>query len=192
MAPSLRPAQPDHAGPGRPRAFDIDAAVDAGVAVLRRRGYEATSLDDLTRAMGISRSSFYAAFGSKRGVLLTALDRYSRQRLQILAELAAGPEPLGAILAALAGVVGDGRGCLLVNCLEELGDGDAEISDRVAAHMARIEGLIREAAPEAGAAGVRALLATAVGAQTLRKSGAAPAVVDDMLHLAATRLARPG
>lgn len=58
--------------------------------------------------------------------------------------------------------------------------------------MARIEGLIREAAPEAGSAGARALLATAVGAQTLRKSGAATAAVDDMLHLAATRLARPG
>lgn len=192
MAPALPSPAPDHAGPGRPRAFDIDAAVDAGVAVLRRRGFEATSLDDLTRAMGISRSSFYAAFGSKRGVLLTALDRYSRQRLQVLAELAAGPEPLAAILTALAGVEGDGRGCLLVNCLAELGAGDAEVSARAAAHMARIEGILREVAPEAGAAGARALLATAVGAQTLRKSGTEPAVVDDMLHLAATRLARPG
>ena len=192
MAPSLRPSASDQPGPGRPRAFDLDAAVDAGVAVLRRRGYEATSLDDLTREMGISRSSFYAAFGSKRGVLLTALDRYSRQRLEVLAELAAGPDPLEAILGALSGVEGDGRGCLLVNCLAELGTGDAEISSRAAAHMTRIEAILRAAAPEAGAAGVQALLATAVGAQTLRKSGAEPEAVDALLHLAATRLARPG
>lgn len=192
MAHPLHAPTSDNPGPGRPRAFDLDAAVDAGVALLRRRGYEATSLDDLTRAMGISRSSFYAAFGSKRGVLLTALDRYSRQRLQVLAELAAGPEPLEAILAALAGVEGDGQGCLLVNCLAELGAGDAEVAARAAAHMARIEDILRGAAPEAGAAGARALLATAVGAQTLRKSGAEPAAIDAMLHLAAARLARPG
>jgi len=41
-----------------------------------RRGYEATSVSDLTEAMGITPPSLYAAFGDKKRLFLETVDRY--------------------------------------------------------------------------------------------------------------------
>src|ERR1700736_6971256 len=62
---------------GRPRAFDIDGALDLAMQVFWRQGYEGTSLSDLTKAMGINRPSLYAAFGNKEELFRKALDRYA-------------------------------------------------------------------------------------------------------------------
>src|SRR5437867_5809784 len=62
---------------GRPRAFDVEQALDRALEVFWRKGYEGTSLPDLTRAMGINRPSLYAAFGNKETLFRKALDRYA-------------------------------------------------------------------------------------------------------------------
>lgn len=182
-----------HIGPGRPRAFDPDTAVDAGIDLFRRQGFEATSLDALTEAMAISRSSFYAAFGSKHGVLLAALDRYSHQRLATLEAIAAeagGPEPL---LRAIVGLDSDKHGCLMVNCVAELCPRDPEVAALSARHLDRIAGILARSLPESGTAGqrARALLALALGAQTLHKAGAPPASTEAVLALAIPLIAPP-
>ncbi len=61
---------------GRPRSFDIDRALDRALHVFWRKGYEGTSLSDLTKAAGINRPSLYAAFGDKEALFRKALDRY--------------------------------------------------------------------------------------------------------------------
>jgi AcrR family transcriptional regulator len=61
---------------GRPRGFDTEEALDCAMHIFWRKGYVATTLADLTAAMGINRPSFYAAFGSKEALFRTALDRY--------------------------------------------------------------------------------------------------------------------
>lgn len=63
-------------GPGRPRGFDVEEALDRAMRLFWRKGYLGTSLSDLTGELGISRASLYAAFGSKEELYRRALDRY--------------------------------------------------------------------------------------------------------------------
>jgi len=61
---------------GRPREFDRDAALAAAMLLFWRKGFAATSMNDLCDAMGIRSPSLYAAFGSKEALYLEAIDHY--------------------------------------------------------------------------------------------------------------------
>lgn len=58
---------------GRPRAFSESDVVASASAVFARRGFAATSVDDLVRATGVGRASLYGAFGSKDGLFQRCL-----------------------------------------------------------------------------------------------------------------------
>lgn len=62
---------------GRPLSFDREAALHQAMLVFWRQGYESTSVNELTAAMGITPPSLYAAFGDKERLFLEAVDRYS-------------------------------------------------------------------------------------------------------------------
>jgi AcrR family transcriptional regulator len=61
---------------GRPRAFDVDAAIDGALMLFWEQGYAGTSLAQLRAALGISSASFYAAFGSKEALFERVIERY--------------------------------------------------------------------------------------------------------------------
>lgn len=62
---------------GRPRKFDRAAALQRAMEVFWSKGYELTSLADLTEAMGINTPSLYAAFQSKEALFLEAVELYA-------------------------------------------------------------------------------------------------------------------
>lgn len=62
---------------GRPRRFDPDSAVVDAQRLFHASGYDAVSVADLTKTLGINPPSFYAAFGSKAGLYARVLDRYA-------------------------------------------------------------------------------------------------------------------
>jgi AcrR family transcriptional regulator len=61
---------------GRPREFDTEEALDRAMEIFWRKGYEGTSVSDLTECLGITRPSLYAAFGNKEELFRLVLQRY--------------------------------------------------------------------------------------------------------------------
>lgn len=76
---------------GRPIGFDKDTALEAAMLLFWERGFEGASMADLTKAMGISASSIYAAFGDKHSLFSQSVDRYLRTRAQYATEALAEP-----------------------------------------------------------------------------------------------------
>jgi len=104
----------------RPRDFDIDSAVDSALHEFWKKGYEGTSVTDLTEAMGINRPSLYAAFGNKEGLFRRVLDHYEQAQSGKVQAALAAPSARGVVEGLLymyADAAGDParpRGCLLV------------------------------------------------------------------------------
>jgi TetR/AcrR family transcriptional regulator, transcriptional repressor for nem operon len=117
----------------RTKVFDPAAALEAALRVFWEQGYEATSTDDLLRAMGIGRQSMYDTFGDKKQLYLAVLAHYTDGGgAGLRARLAAGPSPLGALAAFLKEIAGvdaaqRARGCLSVNAVAEFGQADPDV-----------------------------------------------------------------
>lgn len=144
----------------RLREFDEDRALDAAVDCFWNRGYEATSVRDLAREMGIGGASLYNAFGGKRALFERVLERYAdRTTRERIARLEAGHRPREAIHAFLAEVIDrslkdpDRKGCLLVNSALDVAPHDAELGGVVTGYLEEIRAFFRrnvEAAIKAG------------------------------------------
>ncbi len=176
-------------GPGRPREFDMDEALDKAIGTFSELGYHATSLSKLTAAMEIAEGSLYKAFRDKRAVFLAAFDRYVLLRndklTQELLVAKTGRDKVRTVLAVYAehshGKSGR-RGCLVVGSAVDLATSDPEMARRVAgvlaAHERRLVALIREGQDDGSIparidAGVtaRLLLCVVQGMRVLGKTG---------------------
>ncbi|WP_246735117.1 TetR/AcrR family transcriptional regulator [Bradyrhizobium sp. S69] len=146
-----------HAAPvrGRPREFDMEEALDGAIRVFRERGYHASSIGDLTDAMGLASGSIYKAFKDKRDIFLAAFDRYTLLRTAQMQQVAGAAKSarerlrdlFAFYLESSRGVEGR-RGCLVVGSAVELAIFDREVAARVGASLANNEallaGLVRE------------------------------------------------
>src|SRR6202166_5053835 len=105
---------------GRPRGFAENAALDAAMRVFWERGYEGSTLADLTKAMGINRSSMYATFGDKQALFRMAIARYEEGPAAYVREALEQPTVRAVVEALLSGALelltdpSHPRGCLSV------------------------------------------------------------------------------
>jgi AcrR family transcriptional regulator len=90
---------------GRPIKFDKDAALEAAMLLFWERGYEGTSMADLTEAMGLNPSSIYAAFGDKHALFSLAVKRYMDSRAQYAAKALKEPTLKKAVRALFESTV---------------------------------------------------------------------------------------
>jgi AcrR family transcriptional regulator len=105
---------------GRPRGFDEDAALEAAMRVFWEKSYEGASIADLTEAMGINRSSMYAAFGDKESIFHRVMERYREGPMTYIRQALAEPSLREVVAALLRGtaeflsIPGNPRGCLSI------------------------------------------------------------------------------
>ncbi len=129
---------------GRPRSFDRDAALDQAMHLFWRHGYETTSINDLTTAMGITPPSLYTAFGDKRRLFLEAVRRYAGEPEAAEAAIAAAPSAREAARSLLTGAVvmftgaNTPPGCLLASATASGSASSRDVQIAVAAYRHRI------------------------------------------------------
>src|SRR5438093_8544406 len=134
---------------GRPRAFDVDEALDQALKVFWRKGYEGAYLSDLTTAMGINRPSLYAAFGNKEALFGRVLDRYADGPAAYVREALREPSARAVVERLLSGVIGllaDPRtpaGCLMVQGALACGKDSDPIRQELISRRAASEAAIR-------------------------------------------------
>lgn len=130
----------------RTREFDTEAAVEAAMSCFRRAGYAGTSIQDLVDATGVGRGSLYAAFGSKEGLYLAALDRYrARYAEPLVGVIAEGVAAKAVVREVLMGIVDaivddeSGEACLIVAAAGELAHRDQVVRDRLQGTIQSLE-----------------------------------------------------
>ncbi|QKG19110.1 TetR/AcrR family transcriptional regulator [Actinomadura verrucosospora] len=129
------------------KQFDMDTALDAAMIQFWRAGYADTSVDDLSRATGLNRSSIYSSLGDKDTLFLRCLDRYAARygEKYDTALSCAASEPLTAVRAFFSVTlerIADPElpdGCLLAQSAMAI----PALSPSVAAHAKEALGLQR-------------------------------------------------
>src|ERR1700722_9784603 len=84
-----RPVAPRRGRPG----YDLESLLAIAVSVFNERGYDGTSMEDLSRRLGITKSSIYHHVDSKEELLALALDRALDGLFAVAADVAASTEP---------------------------------------------------------------------------------------------------
>ncbi len=187
--------------------FDLDEATAQAMCVFWSKGYEATSLSDLTAAMGINKGSLYNAFGSKHALFSRALLKYDLEhRRALLNSLKTRENPIAAITelfdAILAESLSDAeyKGCFVVNTALELPHHEPEVQKVVIGAFAELEEFFRSRLRKAKAEGLlspgvkvnseaKALLSQLVGLRILAR-GALDATALKALSRSATHRLR--
>ena len=176
--------------PGRPLSFDRDVALDKAMLLFWRHGYEGTSLNDLTAAMGVTPPSIYAAFGDKKRLFLEAVNRYlsgpvTSERIIVEAPTARDAAA-GLLRAAALGFTGatTPAGCLLASSAISGSAAAADVQEELAALRRGIEARLRRKIVDAIDAGelpgetepdvlAGHVMAVIQGMSTLARDGAA-------------------
>ena len=111
-----------------------------------RYGYEATSIADLTKAMGINPPSLYAAFGDKEKLFLEAIERYCGEAAPSFGDEPTAREAVERHLVnAAAGLTQSKgpRGCMLVTSAMNCTESSAHLQDALARKRDAAEAAMR-------------------------------------------------
>ncbi|MBO1073351.1 TetR/AcrR family transcriptional regulator [Roseomonas marmotae] len=185
----------------RPREFDPDQALHAALLQFWQKGYEGTSIADLTEAMGINKPSLYACFGNKEELFRKALDSYQARYLTFFTEALAEPSARSAVeglLRSYAELLTSQdlpHGCLALNgAMACSAEGEAvrqELIRRRCAAEAALARRLEQARDEddlpAGAdpaALARYLMTVAQGLAVQATAGATRAMLDEVIDMA--------
>ena len=156
----------------RPREFDEKTVLGAVMECFWSRGYEGTSVKDLSEKTGITIASLYNAFGDKHALFRLAFDQYVENSIGERIRRCRAYPPYKAIVMFFQEIVTrslndrEHKGCMLVNSALELAPHDAEFRKLVSNALGKIEDFFRisiEAGQQNGT------ITTAVSAEDLAR-----------------------
>jgi TetR/AcrR family transcriptional repressor of nem operon len=190
------------------KKFDRDEVLGRAMTLFWQRGYAATSIDDLVRAMGINRGSIYATFSNKRSLFLAVLERYAREIGSPMFATLEDSDPRRAIERMLESIISRTsdlrwpRGCLQTNtALECPGVGDAitrAVANGIGWQESAIYEVLRRAQDEGlldltqDARGLaRFFVAVAQGMNVVNKATGETTMLHDMVKAAMSVWKRP-
>ncbi|TNF89654.1 MAG: TetR/AcrR family transcriptional regulator [Gammaproteobacteria bacterium] len=116
---------------GRPREFDEAAVLEAAMEAFWRKGYEATSLADLTECTRLNKASLYRVFGDKHQLFMAALKNYAdiefRETTAVVSDAASPLTNIRAVVKKICDDAGSDKGCMMINSMVELAPHDSEV-----------------------------------------------------------------
>lgn len=144
---------------GPDKQFDTEVALSKAMEVFWAHGYEAASLSELLKNMGIGKKSLYDTFGNKQSLFLKALDYYARTSIKNIRDrLRAGGSPLTNLKQLLlewqemhsqAG----SYGCMLGTNIADFNTDDSEIAKVMRGYLQQIEDIFSATLTRAQAVG---------------------------------------
>jgi TetR/AcrR family transcriptional regulator, transcriptional repressor for nem operon len=136
----------------RPKAFSREKAQMQALQLFWRKGYAATSIEDLVETLQLSRSSLYGTFGDKRTLFLEVLKLYSERVIsRIVRTLNESSSPVAGFqtlfdeLSLGVGTETGAMGCFMVNSVAELVPYDPEVTRIATAYSETLQRLFTEA-----------------------------------------------
>lgn len=130
----------------RVKLFDKNEAIKQAMELFWEKGYEATSLNDLTEHLGIGKGSFYATFESKENLFNQCIETYTESNLPLLDQALQTEQNfkmgLQKLLEAyVEGLMNDQKrkGCFMANSCALVNTQNAGIEKKIYEHYQRIE-----------------------------------------------------
>lgn len=157
----------------RRREFDEDALIETCIPLFWEKGFQGTSMTDVSEATGVGNGSIYAAYGSKAGLFLLVLERYCETRVDLVRDaMRAEGSLVDAVRGLFESVVADcaqhrpSWGCLMLTSMAELGRQWPEVADLTLRTIREMQDVVIERlqreSPHGSAASRRDLAATVV------------------------------
>jgi len=134
----------------RPKEFNRDEALTKAVEVFWAKGFEATTMTDLRKAMGIGRQSLYDTFGDKNELFAEVLQRYGKMNQGFLAAVLDGRgldgvrDYLSSTVQALA-YKPECRGCLTMNTCVDRAPHDPAVAELTQRNLADVRAALEGA-----------------------------------------------
>ena len=138
---------------GRPREFDEEQVLAAAMDAFWRKGYEATSLVDLTECTCLNKASLYRVFGDKHQLFMAALKNYSdiefHETTAVVSEDASPLTNLRAVVRKIYQDADSDKGCMMINSMVEMAPHDPEVKQMLQGfgeqRLQAIQGMIAQA-----------------------------------------------
>ncbi|MGU9546065.1 TetR/AcrR family transcriptional regulator [Bacillus cereus] len=190
----------------RTREFDEDQVLDAAMQLFWEKGYEATSLSDLTSRMGIQRPSIYSTFGDKKELFEAALRRYTMSRASdIRNKLQSHSSVKESFSIFFADVVNEeyardlSKGCFCINTMVELAPHDERFEILTREHQMYLAVIFQETIERGIQSGelegntdakslAQALIVALIGLTVMMKSRPQRTFVDNVIATTLTLL----